>query len=144
MNVSLERSIWTPFISMNMVKDRRKNASSSSTVLLSLLLVASISNEQHQFEQTSIYLNKCISILKRNVSPSCSSNTILLVDVLRKYAQTLFNCRKFDDARRTIAEAQFLLDQISPISLNEEDSSSNSHVLQTMEDLKAKCDLCIG
>lgn len=74
---------------------------------------------------------------------SSSNNTILLVDVLRKYAQTLFNCRKFDDARRTIAEAQSLLDRISPMSLNDEDPS-NSHVLKTMEDLKAKCDLCIG
>ena len=78
-----------------------------------------------------------------NLSSSCSSNTILLVDVLRKYAQTLFNCRRFDDARRTIAEAQSLLDKISPISIND-DEKPNSSVLQTMEDLKAKCDLCIG
>ena len=78
-----------------------------------------------------------------NLLTSSSSNTILLVDILRKYAQTLFNSRKFDDARRTIAEAQSLLDRISPISLNE-DGPSNSNVLQTMEDLKAKCDLCIG
>jgi hypothetical protein len=92
-----------------------------------------------------MYLNKCISILKLNLSSSCSSNTILLVDVLRKYAQTLFNCRKFDDARRTIAEAQSLLDKISPLSNNhDDDRSSNTSVLQTIEDLKAQCDLCIG
>jgi hypothetical protein len=93
-----------------------------------------------------MYLNKCISILKKNLPNSCSSTTILLVDVLRKYAQTLFNCRKFDDARRTIIEAQLLLDQMTPtttISINE-DEKHTIGVLQTMEDLKAKCDLCLG
>ncbi len=93
-----------------------------------------------------MYLNKCISILKMNLTSSCSSTTILLVDVLRKYAQTLFNCRKFDDARRTIIEAQLLLDQMTPtsnISINE-DEKHTLGVLQTIEDLKAKCDLCLG
>jgi hypothetical protein len=94
-----------------------------------------------------MYLNKCISILKLNLPTSCSSSTILLVDILRKYAQTLFNCRKFDDARRTIIEAQLLLDQMSPttstVSISEDDKRTIG-VLQTLEDLKAKCDLCIG
>jgi len=93
-----------------------------------------------------MYLNKCISILKLNFSTSCSSTTILLVDVLRKYAQTLFNCRKFDDARRTIIEAQLLLDQMTPTSTIaiSEDEKRTIGVLQTIEDLKAKCDLCLG
>ena len=91
-----------------------------------------------------MYLNKCISILKMNLSTSCSSSTILLVDVLRKYAQTLFHCRKFDDARRTILEAQLLLDQMTPTSAISEDEKRTMGVLQTMEDLKAKCDLCLG
>ncbi|CAF4060422.1 unnamed protein product [Rotaria sp. Silwood2] len=108
--------------------------------------IASIYNDRNQFEYTCMYLNKCISILKMNLSTSCSSTTILLVDVLRKYAQTLFNCRKFDDARRTIIEAQILLDQMtstSTISISE-DEKRTIGVLQTIEDLKAKCDLCLG
>jgi len=86
-----------------------------------------------------------------NLTNSCSSTTILLVDVLRKYAQTLFNCRKFDDARRTILEAQLLLDQMTPVSttatttntINDEEKHTKN-VLQTIEDLKAKCDLCLS
>lgn len=130
---------------MNMVRRDRKNC--LFTYDSFIILVASMYNDRSQFEYTCMYLNKCISILKMNSSSSCSSTTILLVDVLRKYAQTLFNCRKFDDARRTIIEAQILLDQMtstsSTISISE-DEKRTIGVLQTIEDLKAKCDLCLG
>lgn len=111
-----------------------------------MCLVASIYNDRNQLDYTCMYLNKCIRILKMNLTSSCSSTTILLVDVLRKYAQTLFNCRKFDDARRTIIEAQLLLDQMTPttnIAINEDEKRTRG-VLKTIEDLKAKCDLCLS
>ena len=109
------------------------------------VLVASIYNERQQFDYTCRYLNKSIAILKRNLSTSCSTSTILLVDILRKYAQTLFHCRKFDDARRTIMEAQVLLDQMAPASMKsaQDNDQHSMGVLKTMEEFKAQCDLYV-
>ncbi|CAF1041389.1 unnamed protein product [Didymodactylos carnosus] len=99
--------------------------------------IAKIYNDKQDYEKCSSYLNRSISILTTYVH---SYSIGYLLDDLRKYAQTLFNSRKFNDSLSMCAQALTLIQKHSITSMN---GQNIKDYLKNIEDLKAECELCI-
>ncbi|CAF0726215.1 unnamed protein product [Didymodactylos carnosus] len=99
--------------------------------------IAKIYNDEQDYENCSSCLNRSLSILTTYVH---SYSIDYLLDDLRKYAQTLFNSRKFENSLLTCEQA---LEFIQKHSLTSTSCHNIKNYLKNIEDLKAECELCI-